>query len=179
MSKGLKIVTIGGGSSYTPELIEGFIKYHEKLPVSEIWLVDIEAGKEKLEIVGNLAKRMIEKAGVNIEVHLTLDRKKALKGADYVTTQLRVGQLAARALDERIPLKHGVIGQETNGPGGLFKAFRTIPVILDIAHEMEELCPEAWLINFTNPAGMVTEAVLRHSNISKIIGLCNVPIGME
>lgn len=179
MSKGLKIVTIGGGSSYTPELIEGFIKYHEELPVSEIWLVDIEAGKEKLEIVGNLAKRMIEKAGVNIEVHLTLDRKKALKGADYVTTQLRVGQLAARALDEKIPLKHGVIGQETNGPGGLFKAFRTIPVILDIAHEMEELCPEAWLINFTNPAGMVTEAVLRHSNISKIIGLCNVPIGME
>ncbi|MFA1712950.1 6-phospho-beta-glucosidase [Peribacillus frigoritolerans] len=179
MSKGLKIVTIGGGSSYTPELIEGFIKYHEELPVSEIWLVDIEAGKEKLEIVGNLARRMIEKAGVNIEVHLTLDRKKALKGADYVTTQLRVGQLAARALDEKIPLKHGVIGQETNGPGGLFKAFRTIPVILDIAHEMEELCPEAWLINFTNPAGMVTEAVLRHSNISKIIGLCNVPIGME
>ncbi|MCK1992362.1 6-phospho-beta-glucosidase [Peribacillus muralis] len=179
MSKGLKIVTIGGGSSYTPELIEGFIKYHGELPVSEIWLVDIEAGKEKLEIVGNLARRMIEKAGVDIEVHLTLDRKKALKNADYVTTQLRVGQLAARALDEKIPLKYGVIGQETNGPGGLFKAFRTIPVILDIAREMEELCPDAWLINFTNPAGMVTEAVLRHTNISKIIGLCNVPIGME
>ncbi|MBK5446011.1 6-phospho-beta-glucosidase [Peribacillus sp. TH24] len=179
MSKGLKIVTIGGGSSYTPELIEGFIKYHEELPVSEIWLVDIEAGKEKLEIVGDLARRMVEKAGVKIDVHLTLDRKKALKGADYVTTQLRVGQLAARALDEKIPLKHGVIGQETNGPGGLFKAFRTIPIILDIAREMEEVCPDAWLINFTNPAGMVTEAVLRHSNITKVIGLCNVPIGME
>lgn len=179
MSKGLKIVTIGGGSSYTPELIEGFIKYHEELPVSEIWLVDIEAGKEKLEIVGDLARRMVEKAGVKIDVHLTLDRKKALKGADYVTTQLRVGQLVARALDEKIPLKHGVIGQETNGPGGLFKAFRTIPIILDIAREMEEVCPDAWLINFTNPAGMVTEAVLRHSNITKVIGLCNVPIGME
>ncbi|MFJ7679722.1 6-phospho-beta-glucosidase [Peribacillus sp. NPDC097198] len=179
MSKGLKIVTIGGGSSYTPELIEGFIKYYKELPVSEIWLVDIEAGKEKLEVVGGLARRMVEKAGVPIDIHLTLDRKKALEGADYVTTQLRVGQLAARALDEKIPLKHGVIGQETNGPGGLFKAFRTIPVILDIAREMEEICPKAWLINFTNPAGMVTEAVLRHSNITKIVGLCNVPIGME
>lgn len=178
MSRGLKIVTIGGGSSYTPELIEGFINYYSELPVREIWLVDIEAGKQKLEIVGNLARRMIEKAGLPIEIHLTLDRKKALEGADYVTTQLRVGQLAARALDELIPLKHGVIGQETNGPGGLFKAFRTIPVILEIAREMEKVCPDAWLINFTNPAGMVTEAVLRHTSI-KVIGLCNVPIGME
>ncbi|HWJ77619.1 MAG TPA: 6-phospho-beta-glucosidase [Niallia sp.] len=179
MSQGLKVVTIGGGSSYTPELIEGFINYHDQLPVSEIWLVDVEEGKEKLEIVGNLARRMIAKAGVPIEVNLTLDRKKALAGADFVTTQLRVGQLAARALDEKIPLKYGVIGQETNGPGGLFKAFRTIPIILEIAKEIEELCPNAWLINFTNPAGMVTEAVQRYSNISRVIGLCNVPIGME
>jgi 6-phospho-beta-glucosidase len=178
MNKGLKIVTIGGGSSYTPELIEGFIKYYDELPIREIWLVDIEAGKEKLEIVGNLAKRMVEKAGLPIEVHLTLDRRKALEGADFVTTQLRVGLLEARKLDESIPLKHGVLGQETNGPGGLFKAFRTIPVILDICREMEELCPNAWLINFTNPAGMVTEAVLKHTKI-KVVGLCNVPIGME
>lgn len=179
MKTGLKIATIGGGSSYTPELIEGFIKYHSELPVSEIWLVDIEEGKEKLEIVGNLAKRMVRKAGVPIEIHLTLDRKEALKSADFVTTQFRVGQLAARELDERIPLKHGVLGQETNGPGGLFKALRTIPVILEICREMEEFCPNAWLINFTNPAGMVTEAVLRYSNIDKVVGLCNVPIGME
>lgn len=179
MKQGLKIATIGGGSSYTPELIEGFIKYHNELPVSEIWLVDIEAGKEKLEIVGNLAKRMVKKAGVPIEIHLTLDRKEALKDADYVTTQFRVGLLDARAKDEKIPLKYGVIGQETNGPGGLFKALRTIPVILDICREMEEICPNAWLINFTNPAGMVTEAVLRYSNIKKVVGLCNVPIGME
>ncbi len=178
MNKGLKIVTIGGGSSYTPELIEGFIKYYDELPIREIWLVDIEAGKEKLDIVGNLAKRMVEKSGLPIKVHLTLDRRKALEGADYVTTQLRVGLLEARKLDESIPLKHGVLGQETNGPGGLFKAFRTIPVILDICREMEELCPNAWLINFTNPAGMVTEAVLKHTNI-KVVGLCNVPIGME
>lgn len=179
MTKGIKIATIGGGSSYTPELVEGFIKRYDEFPISELWLVDIEAGKEKLEIVGNLAKRMVKKAGLPIDVHLTLDRREALKDADFVTTQFRVGLLEARAKDERIPLKYGVLGQETNGPGGLFKGLRTIPVILDICRDMEELCPDAWLINFTNPAGMVTEAVLRYSNIKRVVGLCNVPIGME
>ncbi|MHB8097241.1 MAG: 6-phospho-beta-glucosidase, partial [Erysipelotrichaceae bacterium] len=135
-------------------------------------------GQEKLEIVGNLAKRMVEKAGLPIEVHLTLDRRSALKDADFVTTQLRVGLLDARVKDETIPAKYGILGQETNGPGGLFKGFRTIPVILDIIKDMEELCPDAWLINFTNPAGMVTEAVFRHTNWKKFVGLCNVPIGM-
>lgn len=177
--KGLKIVTIGGGSSYTPELVEGLIKRYNELPVAEYWLVDIEEGKEKLEIVGALAKRMVEKAGVPMEIHLTLDRKEALKDADFVTTQLRVGLLKARAKDERIPLSHGFLGQETNGAGGLFKALRTVPVILDIAKEMQELCPNAWLINFTNPAGVVTEALLRYSEHKKVIGVCNVPIGME
>ena len=179
MSKGVKIVTIGGGSSYTPELIEGFIKRYDKLPVRELWLVDIEEGKEKLEIVGNLAKRMVEKAGVPMEIHLTLDRREALKDADFVTTQLRVGQLDARIKDESIPLSHGMIGQETNGAGGMLKAFRTIPVILDIDKDMAELCPNAWMINFTNPAGMVTEALVRYGKNKKVIGLCNVPIGME
>ncbi|SFX82569.1 6-phospho-beta-glucosidase [Bacillus altitudinis] len=179
MKDGIKIVTIGGGSSYTPELVEGFIKRYQELPVKELWLVDIEAGQEKLNIVGSLAKRMVEKAGLPIEVHLTLDRRAALKDADFVTTQFRVGLLEARAKDERIPLKYGVIGQETNGPGGLFKGLRTIPVILDIVKDMEELCPDAWLVNFTNPAGMVTEAVLRYTNLKKVVGLCNVPIGIK
>ena len=179
MTKGIKIVTIGGGSSYTPELVEGFIKRYDSLPVKELWLVDIPEGEEKLKIVGGLAKRMIKEAGLPIKVHLTLDRRKALKDANFVTTQFRVGLLEARAKDERIPLKYGVIGQETNGPGGLFKGLRTIPVILDIIRDMEELCPHAWLINFTNPAGMVTEAVFRHSNWKKVIGLCNVPVGMK
>lgn len=177
--KGLKLATIGGGSSYTPELIEGLIKRYDELPVEELWLVDIPAGEEKLNIVGALAKRMVDKAGIPMKIHLTLDRREALRNADFVTTQLRVGLLDARIKDERIPLKYGVIGQETNGPGGLFKGLRTIPVILEIAREMEELCPEAWLINFTNPAGMVTEALLRYSNIKKVVGLCNVPIGMR
>ncbi|WP_144469458.1 6-phospho-beta-glucosidase [Bacillus pumilus] len=179
MKEGIKIVTIGGGSSYTPELVEGFIKRYHELPVKELWLVDIEAGQEKLNIVGALAKRMVEKAGLPIEVHLTLDRREALKDADFVTTQFRVGLLEARAKDERIPLKYGVIGQETNGPGGLFKGLRTIPVILDIVNDMEELCPDAWLVNFTNPAGMVTEAVLRYTNLKKVVGLCNIPIGIK
>ncbi|OLP66938.1 putative 6-phospho-beta-glucosidase [Bacillus pumilus] len=179
MKDGIKIVTIGGGSSYTPELVEGFIKRYHELPVKELWLVDIEEGKGKLNIVGALAKRMVEKAGLPIEIHLTLDRRAALKDADFVTTQFRVGLLEARAKDERIPLKYGVIGQETNGPGGLLKGLRTIPVILDIVKDMEELCPDAWLVNFTNPAGMVTEAVLRYTNLKKVVGLCNVPIGMK
>ncbi|MFJ5964156.1 6-phospho-beta-glucosidase [Bacillus sp. NPDC093026] len=179
MKDGIKIVTIGGGSSYTPELVEGFIKRYHELPVKELWLVDIQAGEEKLNIVGALAKRMVEKAGLPIDIHLTLDRRAALKDADFVTTQFRVGLLEARAKDERIPLKYGVIGQETNGPGGLLKGLRTIPVILDIVKDMEELCPDAWLVNFTNPAGMVTEAVLRYTHLKKVVGLCNVPIGMK
>lgn len=175
MSK-LKVVTIGGGSSYTPELVEGFIKRYQEFPISELWLVDIEEGKHKLEIVGAMAKRMVQAAGIDCEVHLTLDRKAALKDADFVTTQLRVGLLDARILDERIPLSHGLIGQETNGAGGIFKALRTIPVILEIVEEMKELCPAAWLINFTNPAGMVTEAVLRYGKWDKVVGLCNIPV---
>ena len=179
MKKGIKIVTIGGGSSYTPELVEGFIKRHKELPVRELWLVDIEQGKHKLEIVGNLAKRMVKKAGVNMEIHLTLDRREALKDADFVTTQLRVGLLDARIKDERIPLSHGVIGQETNGAGGLFKALRTVPVILDIIKDIEELCPNAWLVNFTNPTGVISEAVFKYTNFRRYIGLCNVPIGVK
>jgi 6-phospho-beta-glucosidase len=178
MKNGLKIVTIGGGSSYTPELIEGFIKRYKELPISEIWLVDIEEGKKKLEIVGALAKRMVEKSGLPITVHLTLNRREALVDADFVTTQLRVGQLDARILDERIPAKYGMLGQETNGAGGVFKALRTVPVIFDIIKDMKELCEHAWLINFTNPAGIVSESVFRYADFERYIGVCNVPINM-
>lgn len=176
--KSLKIVTIGGGSSYTPELIEGFIKRKNELPIKEIWLVDIEEGKEKLNIVGEMAKRMVLVAGLDWEIHLTLDRRQALKDADFVTTQFRVGLLDARIKDERIPLSHGIIGQETNGAGGMLKAFRTIPVILDIIEDMKELCPNAWLVNFTNPSGMITEAAIKIGGWKKTIGLCNVPINL-
>ncbi|MDF2568719.1 MAG: 6-phospho-beta-glucosidase [Sporomusa sp.] len=175
---GLKVVVIGGGSSYTPELIDGFIRRAGELPAAEICLVDIPAGQGKLAIVADLARRMVDKAGVNTKVTACFDREKALRGADFVVTQFRVGGLSARAQDERFPLKYGVLGQETTGPGGFAKALRTIPVILDICHDMERFCPDAWLINFTNPAGLITESVLKHTKI-KCIGLCNVPIHMK
>lgn len=179
MQKKLKVVTIGGGSSYTPELLEGFLKRYHELPVSELWLVDVEEGQEKLNIIFELCKRMVAKAGVPLTVHKTLDRRLALQDADFVTTQLRVGQLKAREMDERIPLSHGYLGQETNGAGGLFKGLRTIPVIFDIINDVEAICPNAWVINFTNPAGMVTEAVYRHTGFKRFIGVCNIPIGMK
>lgn len=176
--QGLKIAVIGGGSSYTPEIVEGFINKYNEMPIRELWLVDIEDGKHKLEIVGELAKRMVEKAGLPIKVMLTLDRREAITGADFVTTQMRVGLLAARRRDEHIPISHGVIGQETTGPGGMMKALRTVPVILDICRDIEELAPDAWLLNFTNPAGIVTEAVQKHSKV-KTVGLCNSPINFQ
>ncbi|WP_282033237.1 6-phospho-beta-glucosidase [Metabacillus indicus] len=176
---GLKVVIIGGGSSYTPEIVEGFILRHQTFPVSELVLVDIEEGEEKLDIVGNLALRMIKKANLPISLSWTLNRRKALVNANFVTTQIRVGGLDAREKDERIPLTHGVLGQETNGPGGIFKAFRTIPVLMEISKEMNEICPNAWLINFTNPAGIVTEALLKHGNHKKVIGVCNIPYNMK
>ncbi|WP_175639432.1 6-phospho-beta-glucosidase [Metabacillus schmidteae] len=178
MTTKLKVVVIGGGSSYTPELIEGFIKRYEEFPIEELYLVDIEPGHEKLETVGALAKRMIEKANLPIDVHLTLDRREAIKNAAFVTTQIRVGMLDARSRDEKIPLKYGLLGQETTGAGGFAKALRTIPVILDICHDIEELSPHAFLLNFTNPAGIVTEAVTKYTKV-KTIGLCNLPIGTK
>ncbi|PMC34340.1 6-phospho-beta-glucosidase [Bacillus sp. UMB0899] len=178
MTTKLKVAVIGGGSSYTPELIEGFIKRYDEFPIDELYLVDIEPGRKKLETVGALAKRMIEKANLPIDVHLTLDRKEAIKNAAFVTTQIRVGMLDARSRDEKIPLKYGLLGQETTGAGGFAKALRTIPVILDICHDIEELSPHAFLLNFTNPAGIVTEAVTKYTKV-KTIGLCNLPIGTK
>lgn len=176
MTKGVKIVTIGGGSSYTPELMEGFIKRYGELPIREIWLVDIKEGEEKLKIVGEMAQRMWDASPYDVKIHLTLDRREALKDADFVTTQFRVGMLNARVKDERIPLSYGMVGQETNGAGGIFKALRTIPVILDIVEDMKELSPNAWLVNFANPSGMVTDSIIRYGKWDKVIGLCNVPV---
>jgi 6-phospho-beta-glucosidase len=173
-----KMVIIGGGSSYTPEIMEGLIRHRAELSLREVWLVDIPEGREKLEIVGGLAQRMLEREGHPFPLHLTLDRREALPGASFVVTQLRVGGIPARIKDERVPLRHGVIGQETTGPGGFAKALRTIPVMVGICRDIEELAPGAWLVNFTNPSGIVTEAVSRHTR-TRIVGLCNLPIGTE
>ena len=175
----LKIAIIGGGSSYSPELVEGIINRYAQLPVTELALVDVAAGREKVQIIADLTRRMLQKNGleqVKVSVHFALDE--AIRGARFVLTQLRVGQLAARAADERLGLKYGRLGQETTGIGGFAKALRTIPVMLEIARKVEQLAPDAFIINFTNPAGIVTEALARFSN-AKIIGLCNVPVNMH
>ena len=174
----MKIAVIGGGSSYTPELMEGIINHKDSLPVTEVVLIDIPEGEEKVSINTAFAKRMVEKAGLPISVRYTLDRREGLKDASFVIAQIRVGGLDAREKDERIPLKYDVIGQETTGPGGFFKALRTIPVMLSICRDMEEVCKDAWLINFTNPSGIITEAILKNTKI-KCIGLCNVSINMR
>ncbi|MEQ9809311.1 6-phospho-beta-glucosidase [Streptococcus jiangjianxini] len=179
MMESIKLVTIGGGSSYTPELVEGMILRSHLISISEWWFVDVPEGEEKLNIVVELAKRMVEKAGLDWKIKATLNRQEALKDADFVTSQFRVGGLDARYLDESIPLSMGIIGQETNGAGGIFKAFRTIVDYKSIIADMKELCPEAWLINFTNPAGMVTEALINRLGWKKTIGLCNIPIGQQ
>lgn len=170
----LKIAVIGGGSTYTPELIEGFIHYHDELPIERITLMDIS--EERLKIVGDLVARML--GNLPITLIRTTDRVEAITGADFVMTQMRIGGLTARAQDEQIPLKHGILGQETTGPGGFAKALRTVPVMLDIARDVARYAPNAWLINFTNPAGLVVEAIVRHTQ-TKVIGLCNVPINMQ
>lgn len=176
--KGLRLVVIGAGSSYTPELMEGIIRRKNEFPVRELWFVDIEEGRKKMAIIAALTRRMLEKNQLDVPVYETLDRREALAGADFVCSQFRAGCLDARISDERISLKYGMIGQETNGLGGFANACRTIPIALAIAHEMEQLCPDAWLLNFTNPSGMVTEAILKHTKI-KTVGLCNVPVIMQ
>ncbi|NOH27060.1 6-phospho-beta-glucosidase [Vibrio mediterranei] len=177
-TKKLKVVVIGGGSSYTPELVEGLLTRHQELPISDLWLVDIDEGMEKATVIADLTKRMIAKAECDITVHLTTNRQQALVDADFVCSQFRAGRIEARLRDERIALKYRVIGQETNGLGGFSNACRTIPIALEIAKEMEALCPNAWLLNFINPSGMVTEALTKYSTI-KTVGLCNVPVNME
>lgn len=175
----MKITVIGGGSSYTPELVEGLIARHASLPMAELALVDVEAGREKVEIIAALSRRMLDRNGLEaVKVSVHFDADDAIRGSSFVLTQLRVGQLPARAADERLGLSHKLLGQETTGVGGFAKALRTIPVMLDIARRVERLAPDAWIINFTNPAGIVTEAVSRHSK-AKIIGLCNVPVTMH
>jgi len=172
----LKICVIGGGSTYTPELIEGFIERGDELPVATIALMDID--ENRLRVVGGLAERMLRAAESEIELRLTTRREEALEGADYVITQIRVGGLSCRIQDEKIPLQFGVVGQETTGPGGFAKALRTIPVLLDIAHDMVDVAPGAHLINFTNPSGLITEALLKYTSIPTI-GLCNSPFGFQ
>lgn len=171
----MKLTVIGGGSSYTPELLDGLFTRLDRIPVSELCLCDADAAR--LKINSDFVARMSEHRGAPFKIASTTHMPEAVAGAKYVITQIRVGQMAARIADEKLGLRHNIIGQETTGVGGFACALRTIPRILDIARAMEEHAPDGFLINFTNPAGINTEAVLKHSTI-RTIGLCNVPIGM-
>jgi len=170
----LKVAVIGGGSTYTPELIKGFIERIGTFPLNELWLMDNDP--ERLKIVGGFAQRIAAAHGSPFKVILSTDQREAVTGASYVTTQLRVGQMPARREDEYLGLRHGLIGQETTGIGGMAKALRTIPVILKLAEDMQELAPGALLANFTNPSGLITQALSMFAPQVTAVGVCNVAI---
>ena len=167
----MKLAIVGAGSSYTPELIEEMIDRRDTLPVRELVLYDID--EKRLETMAGFCRRFADKRGMQgLRIRATLDLDDALEGADFVDTQIRVGGNRQRAKDERIPLAHGLVGQETTGAGGMMKAFRTIPVMLEVARHMEKVSPDGWIVNYTNPTGLVTEAVTRYTR-AKIAGFCS------
>lgn len=173
---GVKVSVVGGGSTYTPELVEGFVTRADRLPVDELVLLDID--RERLDVVGGLAGRMLTRAGYEGKLVLTGDRDEALDGADFVIVQLRVGGQAARHVDETVPLEFGCIGQETTGPGGFAKALRTVPIVLELAEETGRRGAHgAWIADFTNPTGIVTQALLDEGHHA--LGLCNVAIHLQ
>ncbi|MGW4228102.1 6-phospho-beta-glucosidase [Streptomyces sp. NPDC004980] len=171
----MKLAVVGGGSTYTPELIDGFARLRDTLPVEELVLVDPAA--DRLELVGGLARRIFAKQGHPGRITTTADLDAGVEGADAVLLQLRVGGQAARNQDETWPLECGCVGQETTGAGGLAKALRTVPVVLDMAERVRRTNPDAWIIDFTNPVGIVTRALLQAGH--KAVGLCNVAIGFQ
>ncbi len=170
----MKITVIGGGSTYTPELVNGLLKQAADLSLEELWLMDIDS--ERLEIVGGFAQRMVAAKGNPFHVVLSTDQRTSVADASYVITQLRVGMMPARRGDEYLGKRHGLVGQETTGVGGMAKALRTIPVILGVAHDVRETAPQALLLNFTNPAGLITEALTRYAPELRAVGVCNVGI---
>lgn len=172
----MKLTVIGGGSTYTPELIDGFARLREVLPIEELWLVDPDA--HRLELVSGVSRRMFARAGHPGVIHATSDVVAGVENADVILLQLRIGGQAARHGDETWPHQAGVIGQETTGPGGFAKALRTVPVVLDIAEQVRRHAkPDAWIIDFTNPVGIVTRALVSAGH--RAVGLCNVAIGFQ
>jgi 6-phospho-beta-glucosidase len=171
----VKLAVVGGGSTYTPELIDGFARLRDSLPVEELVLVD--PAEERLRLVGGLARRIFARQGHPGRVTVTSDLDAGVADADAVLLQLRVGGQAARERDETWPLECGCVGQETTGAGGLAKALRTVPVVLEIAERVRKAAPGAWVIDFTNPVGIVTRALLQAGH--RAVGLCNVAIGFQ
>ena len=169
----MKLAVIVGGSTYTPELIDGVITRHNRLPITHIHLIDIET--TKLEIIARFAQRMIKAANVDITIEYGSDLRAGIRGSSFVVSQFRVGTQAARHRDELLGRKYNLVGQETVGVGGFAKALRTIPVALNIARTILEEAPHAILLNFTNPAGLITQTIIQEVPELTTIGLCNVP----
>ncbi|MEU8316967.1 6-phospho-beta-glucosidase [Nonomuraea sp. NPDC048881] len=171
----MRLAVIGGGSTYTPELIDGFARLRDELPLTEIALIDPDA--TRLDLVAGVSRRMLRRAGHPAKVIATADVAEGVAGADAVLFQLRVGGQTARNVDETLPLECGCVGQETTGAGGLAKALRTVPVVLELAEQVRAHAPDAWIVDFTNPVGIVTRALLDAGH--RAIGLCNVAIGFQ
>jgi 6-phospho-beta-glucosidase len=172
----MKVAVVGAGSTYTPELVEGFVSHRDRLPVEELSMLDVD--EERLDVVSGISRRILTREGWEGTLTTTTDRDRALDGASFVVVQIRVGGQAARLLDETLPLKFGCIGQETTGPGGFAKALRTVPVVMELAEQTaRRAAPGAWLVDFTNPVGIVTQALLDAGH--RAIGLCNVAIGLQ
>jgi 6-phospho-beta-glucosidase len=165
----MKLAVVGAGSTYTPELVDGLVRMRDLLPVDELALVDVD--ERRLEILTGMTRRMLERGGHAARIAPTLRLEEGVDGAAVVLIQLRVGGQAARIVDESLPLRCGCIGQETTGFGGLAKALRTVPVVLDIAERVRRLAPEAWIVDFTNPVGIVTKALLDEGH--RAVGLCS------
>lgn len=176
MTRITKFTIIGGGSSYTPELIDGLIQQQEEIGIDNLVLYDIDV--ERQEWVCGMVDRQFRYAGLSTQVTQTTNLEQAVEGAEFIVSQIRVGKMPARVLDEKIPLKYNILGQETTGPGGTLKAWRTIPASLHIAEAVTRYAPDAWYLNFTNPSGIVTEALLKHSSV-KVIGLCDNPVNAQ
>ncbi|MGA9396965.1 MAG: hypothetical protein WBV22_01790 [Anaerolineaceae bacterium] len=170
---GIKIVVIGAASSYTPEFFFNLAENRNKIDIEKITLVDLNG--EKLKFIADVCKRLVLDRQLDLKLAATTKLDEALEGADFILSQIRVGGLDARVRDETLPMELGMVGNETTGAGGFVCAMRTVPVMLDIARKVEQIAPDAWILNMSNPAGIVTEAIRKHTKV-RALGFCNIPI---
>jgi 6-phospho-beta-glucosidase len=172
----LKLTFIGAGGARTPLVIQSLLDRQDRVPLAQVCMMDIDA--ERLDLIQMVCKPRLAAGGASFEVSWTTDPRRAIDGADFIVLTFRVGQMASRVIDEQVPLRYGVLGQETTGPGGFAMALRTIPVLLDYVEIIRELAPQAWLFNFANPSGMLTEAVTRAAGFERCVGICDDPPAM-
>lgn len=173
---GVKIGIVGGGSTYTPGIAKGLIEHRAHIPLDRVTLMDLN--REKVEVIAALTRNLLRQAGLPAEVETTQERERAIEGADFLISQVRIGGLAARIRDERTPLEFDMVGNETVGPGGFVSALRTVPFAVELAALVARTSPRTVIINFTNPSGIVTEAMLKHTT-ARVVGLCNIPTDLR